>query len=65
MHADEVEDAGGEGEDAGHTADRGPTPEEEAVADRVAATVDLREVTEHEKDMARKGAKAKGEGAIE
>ena len=63
MNADE--DAAGEGADAGHTADRGPTAEEESTANRVAATVDLTEVSTHEEEMAQKGADAKGEGAIE
>jgi hypothetical protein len=63
MHADE--DAAGEGANAGHAADRAPTDEEAATAERVAADVDLSEVSEHEEEMAQKGANAKGEGVIE
>lgn len=63
MHADESN--AGEGANASHTADREPTDEEAATANRVAATVDLTEVSAHEEEMAQKGANAKGEGAIE
>jgi len=46
-------------------ADRVPTPEEEAAAERAAAQVDLDTVTAHEKEMAELGKNVKGEGQIE
>jgi hypothetical protein len=45
-------------------ADRPPTAEEEAVAERVAATVDP-EAKEHFEEMAKLGANVRGEGQIE
>ncbi len=45
-------------------ADRPPTPEEERVAEEVAADVDVAEVTAHEKEMAERGKNQKGEGQI-
>jgi hypothetical protein len=45
-------------------ADRPPTPEEEAVAERVAATVDPH-AKEHFEEMAKLGANVRGEGQIE
>ena len=45
-------------------ADRPPTAEEEAAAERGAGDVDLDRVTEHEKEMADKGKNVKGEGEI-
>ena len=45
-------------------ADRMPTPEEEALAERAATGVDLDSVTAHEKEMADKGKNVKGEGEI-
>jgi hypothetical protein len=42
-------------------ADRMPTPEEEQIADSLERDPD---VTEHEKEMAERGAKQKGEGRI-
>lgn len=47
------------------TADRAPTPEEEAAAERAAADVDLDEVAEHYEDAIETGARIKGEGEIE
>jgi hypothetical protein len=47
---------------ASHTADRPPTPEEEAAAE--SNTLDP-EVSEHEKEMGKIGADIKGEGEIE
>jgi len=47
--------------DAPHEPDRAPTPDEEAVAE----TLELDpEVAQHEKEMAERGAKQKGEGRI-
>jgi hypothetical protein len=47
--------------DAGHRADREPTPEEE----QAAADLEVDpEVSEHEKEMAERGANQKGEGRI-
>ena len=45
-------------------ADRMPTAEEEAAAEKAAAGVDLGSVTAHEKEMAEKGKNVKGEGEI-
>lgn len=45
-------------------ADRPPTPEEEAAAERAAAGGDLGSVTAHEQEMAEKGKNVKGEGEI-
>jgi hypothetical protein len=45
-------------------ADRPPTPEEEAAADRVRATVDIDRVAEHYEEMTEKGKSVKGEGDI-
>lgn len=45
-------------------ADRPPTPDEERVAEEVAADVDVAEVTAHEKEMAERGAHQEGEGRI-
>jgi hypothetical protein len=42
-------------------ADRMPTPEEEQIADSLDSDPD---VTKHEKEMAERGAKQKGEGRI-
>ncbi len=47
---------------AGHQADRAPTPEEEAAADRGEADP---EVATHEREMGRIGAEVKGEGEID
>ena len=47
------------------SADRAPTPDEEAAAERAAGDVDLIAVTSHEKEMAEKGKNVKGEGEIE
>jgi hypothetical protein len=41
-----------------------PTPEEEALAERAAAGVDLDSVTAHEKEMGELGKNVKGEGEI-
>lgn len=46
-----------------HDADREPTPDEEQVAEDQASKVDPK-VSDYEKEMARKGADAKGEGRI-
>lgn len=46
-------------------ADRAPTPEEEAAAEKASAGVDIESVTAHEKEMAEKGKNVKGEGEIE
>ena len=46
-------------------ADRAPTPDEEAAAEKGAASVDLDSVTAHEQEMADKGKNVKGEGEIE
>ena len=46
-------------------ADRMPTPDEEAAAEKASAGVDLASVTAHEKEMAEKGKNVKGEGEIE
>jgi hypothetical protein len=47
--------------DARHEPDRAPTPDEEAVAETLELDPD---VVEHEKEMAERGAKQKGEGRI-
>lgn len=47
------------------TADRAPTPEEEAAAERAAAEVDLDEVADHYEAAIETGANVKGEGEIE
>jgi hypothetical protein len=47
---------------AAHSADRPPTPEEEAAAD---GNVPDPEVAEHEREMGKIGAEAKGEGQID
>jgi hypothetical protein len=54
----EAADAG-----AAHEADRPPTPDEERTAEQVAAEVDPA-TAEHYREMAERGAKAKGEGEI-
>ena len=46
-------------------ADRPPTADEEAAAEKAAADVDLGRVTAHEREMAEKGKNVKGEGEIE
>jgi hypothetical protein len=46
-------------------ADRPPTADEEAAAERSAATVDLDEVAEHYEEMTGTGATVRGEGQIE
>jgi hypothetical protein len=46
-------------------ADRAPTPEEEAAAERSADEVDVDSVAEHAEDMHERGANVKGEGQIE
>ena len=59
--ADEVEGR------AAHQADRAPTTDEEAAADRAALRPDRAnpaDVAEHERDMAERGAHAEGEGRI-
>ena len=48
--------------DASHDADRAPTPDEEAAAERSASTADDG-VTEHYEEMLERGAAQKGEGA--
>jgi hypothetical protein len=51
-----------------HVPDRAPTPEEEEEAERFEASrsdEERREVAEHEKDMAERGAHQKGEGRPE
>ncbi len=52
---------------AADTADsgRGPTPEEEAAADRSADDVDLDRVGDHEREMLETGANVRGEGQID
>jgi hypothetical protein len=47
---------------AAHSADRPPTPEEEAAAD---SNVLDPEVAEHEREMGKIGAEVKGEGEID
>ena len=49
-----------------HEPDRLATPEEEAAADQARAELgdDEKQVAEHYKDMAEKGARVKGEGEI-
>lgn len=47
---------------AAHRADRVPTPEEEAAADRTESDPD---VAAHEHEMGRLGAEVKGEGQID
>jgi hypothetical protein len=47
---------------AAHTADRPPTAEEEAAADRTEADPD---VAAHERDMGRIGSEVKGEGQVD
>jgi hypothetical protein len=53
-------------EESAHQPDRLATPEEEAAADesREKLAGDEKQVAEHYKDMAEKGANAKGEGQI-
>jgi hypothetical protein len=53
-------------EHAAHDADRLATPEEEAEADKARNDLagDEKQVAEHYKDMAEKGANIKGEGEI-
>lgn len=46
-------------------ADRPPTAEESAAAERAADHVDLERVAAHEREMAERGAHVRGEGAIE
>ena len=46
-------------------ADRMPTPDEEAAADRASTTVDLESVAEEYDHMAELGAHVRGEGQIE
>ena len=45
-------------------ADRAPTQDEETAAEKAAAEIDLKKVAEHEIEMQRLGADAKGEGRI-
>ena len=45
-------------------ADRAPTPEEEAAAERAADDVDLERVATHEQEMMERGAHQKGEGSV-
>jgi hypothetical protein len=49
-----------------HTADRPPTSEEEAAAERALAELDAdpKDVAEHEEEMTELGARVKGEGEI-
>ncbi len=49
---------------APHQPDRLPTPEEEAAADDAAQNGVPSEVASHERDMAERGARVKGEGQI-
>jgi hypothetical protein len=53
-------------EHSAHEADRLATPEEEAAADKARSELgdDEKQVAEHYKDMAEKGANVKGEGEI-
>ncbi len=53
-------------EESPHQPDRLATPEEESAADEARETFagDEEQVAEHYKDMAERGAKAKGEGRI-
>jgi hypothetical protein len=56
-----------EAQDA-HVADRGPSPEEEEVAERFESTrsdADRADVAKHEREMAERGAHQKGEGRPE
>jgi hypothetical protein len=46
-------------------ADRSPTAEEAAAADRAAADVDLEDVAQDYEDMIERGANVRGEGQIE
>ncbi len=46
-------------------ADRMPTAEEEAAAERAAADVDVEKVATHFEEMAEHGADVRGEGEIE
>ena len=46
-------------------ADRAPTADEEAAAERAADEVDLDEVADHYEEAAKAGADVKGEGEIE
>jgi hypothetical protein len=55
--AEEEEEAG-----AAHAADRAPTAEEEAAAEKNTLDPD---VAEHEREMGRLGAEVKGEGQID
>jgi hypothetical protein len=56
-----------EDEASAHTADRAPTPDEEAAAERGATetAANLEEVAEHYEEMADLGAHVKGEGEID
>lgn len=47
------------------TADRAPTDEEEAAAERAADDVDVDDVAHHYEDAMETGANVKGEGEIE
>jgi hypothetical protein len=46
-------------------ADREPTPDEAAAAERAADQVDVEQVGEHFDEMAERGANVEGEGQIE
>jgi hypothetical protein len=61
---DETRAAEGREADVRGRADRPPTPDEEAVAERVAADVPD-EVAEHYEEMIERGAGVRGEGQIE
>jgi hypothetical protein len=65
---DEVTDAtrAEQGEEAwaAHQADRAPTADEEAAAEEAAEGGVDPEVSEHEREMTRRGAAVKGEGQI-
>ncbi len=45
-------------------ADRPPTADEEAAAERAAGDVDIDEVAAHEREMLERGAKQQGEGSV-
>jgi hypothetical protein len=64
--SDEVSEATMEEEDreatAAHTADRAPTPDEEAAAEGNTLGPD---VSQHEREMGKIGAEVKGEGEID
>jgi hypothetical protein len=49
---------------ASHDADRAPTDEESAAADKASSDVDVNEVGEHFEEMNEIGANVKGEGQI-